>query len=427
MLDTDPRPLTWGLIFLLSLLGGIVSVVLLGTDLDLSSTNFTSQEADIHEWAGEVLTAKAGVGKKINGQFDLQLDQSGRGLIPLSASTLEASSYRFLVIDAEGLRHLKGAALIWQTTDPVSPVFKQPRPSLSPIRQASVPVNGWLGAWLDLSVQPHWTGSITNLGLALVGKPGTMVRIEMVSLLPDSLTSQFSWLLASWASHAPWSQRSINFFKGEVEHPPFETVTLFRGGDNQVSQALRVPIILLFLGGSLATYLSLVLLLRSRFGFGLSFDWQVPGALFLIAWLALDVPWQWQLWNQLGDTRLAFAGKSADEKALATEDAVIYHLIKQIEPLLGDPPARVFIASPQEYLGLRAAYRLYPHNPYWARNRRHELPLATELDSGDFVLALQSKELRFVADTGQLHWLENQQLAVERLYGNPLGQLYRVR
>ena len=423
MLDTVLRPLSWGLIFLFSLLGGIGTVVLLGTGLDLRSTSFTIQEAEVHEWAGEMLTAKAGVGKKNNGQFEIQLDQSGRGLIPLSASTLEASGYRFLVIDADGLRYLKGAALIWQTSDPVSPVFKQPRPSLSPIRQASVPVNGWLGAWLDLSVQPHWTGTITNLGLGLVGEPGTTVRVERVSLIPDSLTSQFSWLLASWASHAPWSQRSINFYKGEVGHPPFETVTLYHSGDNQVSQALRVPIILLFIGGSLATYLSLILLLRSR----ISLDWRVLGALFLIAWLALDAPWQWQLWNQLGDTRLAFAGKSADEKALAAEDAVIYRLIKQIEPLLGDPPARVFIASPQEYLGLRAAYRLYPHNPYWARNSRHELPLATELDSGDFVLALQSKELRYETSSSQLHWPKAQQVPVERLYGNPLAQLYRVR
>ena len=414
-------------IFLLSLLGGIGSVVLFGTGLVLRSTSFTSQEADIHEWAGEVLTAKAGVGKKINGQFELQLDQSGRGFIPLSASTLEASSYRFLVIDANGIRHLKGAALIWQTTDPVSPVFKQPKPNLSPIRQAGVPVNGWLGAWLDLSVQPHWTGTITNLGLALVGEPGTTVRIEMVSLLPDSLSSQFSWLLASWANHAPWSQRSINFYMGEAEHPPFETVTVPLENEKQVSLALRVPIILLFLAGSLATYLSLVLLLRSRFSLGFSLDWRVLGALFLIAWLALDAPWQWQLWNQLGDTRLAFAGKSAEEKALAAEDAVINQLIKQIEPLLGDPPARVFIASPQEYLGLRAAYRLYPHNPYWARNRRHELPLASELDSGDFVLALQSKELRYETSSSQLHWPEAQQVPAERLVVNPLGQLYRVR
>ncbi len=427
MPDTVPRPLSWGLIFLLSLLGGISSFVLLGTDLDLRGTSSTIQEANTHEWAGEMLTAKAGVGKKNNGQFELQLDQSGRGVIPLSASTLEAISYRFLVIDAEGLRHLKGAALIWQTIEPFSPVFNQPRPRLSPIRQAGVLVNGWLEAWLDLSVQPHWTGTITNLGLALVGEPKATMRFEMVSLLPDSLASQFSWLLASWASHAPWSQRSINFYKGEVGHPPFETVTLYRGGDNQVSQALRIPIILLFLGGSLATYLSLGLLLRSRFSLRFKFDWRVPGALFLVAWLALDVPWQWQLWNQLGDTQLAFAGKSADEKALVDEDAVIYRLIKQLEPLLGDPPARVFIASPQEYLGLRAAYRLYPHNPYWARYRRHELPLAEELGSGDFVLALQSKELRFADETGQLHWPEAQQVPVERLYGNPLGQLYRVR
>lgn len=414
---------TWGLLFVISLLAGISSVVLFGTNLYPGIPNSTSQNLVPLEWGAEVLPAKTGVGSTNEGSLHLQLDASGRGFIPLPDSNVEAGAYRFLAIDADGLRHLKGAALIWQTTEPLSPVFQLSRPSLSALRQAGVPVNGWLGAWLDLSVQPHWTGIITNLGLVLAGEPGTMVRIEMVSLLPDSLANQFAWLLASWASHAPWSQRSINFYKGEVEHPPFETVILDRGDENQVSQALRVPIMLAFLGGSLATYLSLVVLLRSRF----SFDWGVVGTLFLIAWLALDAPWQWQLWNQLEDTRLAFAGKSAHEKALVAEDAIIYRLIEQIRPLLGDPPARVFIASPQEYLGLRAAYRLYPHNPYWARNRRHELPLATELDSGDFVLALQSKELHFVAETSQLHWPENQLVAVERLYRNPLGQLYRVQ
>jgi hypothetical protein len=405
------------------LLGGISSSFLFGTRLYPGIPNSAIQDAVTLEWAGEVLEAKAGVGSTSEGYLYLQLDASGRGFIPLPVSNVEAATYRFLVIDTDGGRHLKGTALIWQTTEAISPVFKQPKPSLSPMRQAGLPLNGWMGAWLDLSAQPHWTGTVANLGLALAGEPGKMVRIDKVSLLPDSLGSQFTWLLASWASHAPWSQRSINFYKGEAGHPPFETVTVYRGGENQVSQALRVPIVLAFIAGSLATYVSLVRMWRSR----VAFDWRVAGALFLIAWLALDVPWQWQLWNQLGDTRAAFAGKSAHEKALVAEDAAIYRLIEQIEPLLGGPPARVFIASPQEYLGLRAAYRLYPHNPYWARNRRHELPLAAELGSGDFVLALQSKELRFVAESGQLHWSEAQQVPVERMYGNSLGQLYRVR
>jgi len=291
------------------------------------------------------------------------------------------------------------------------------------MRQAGLPVQGWLSAWLDLSAHSEWTGNVANLGLMLVGEPGSTLRVAKVALLPDSLGNQFAWLLASWASQAPWSQRSINSYMGEAQHPPFATFSVPLSGGKEVPLALRVPIVLAFLGGGLGTYLSLLWLWRSR----LSYDWRQAGALFFIAWLALDAPWQWQLWNQLGDTREAFAGKSGHEKALSAEDGVIYRLIKQIEPLLGEPPARVFIASPQEYVGLRAAYRLYPHNPYWARNRRHELPLATELGRGDFILALQSKELVFAADSGQLSWPENQQVAVERLYGNPLGQLYRVR
>ncbi len=245
------RPLSWGLLFVLSLLGGIISSFLFGTSLYPGIPNSAIQDAVTLEWAGEVLEAKAGVGSTNEGYLYLQLDASGRGFIPLPVANVEAATYRFLVIDTDWGRHLKGTALIWQTTEAISPVFKQPKPSLSPMRQAGLPLNGWMGAWLDLSAQPHWTGTVANLGLALAGEPGTMVRIEKVSLLPDSLGSQVAWLLASWASHAPWSQRSLNFYKGEAGHPPFETVTVYRGGENQVSQAFRVVIVLAFTSASL--------------------------------------------------------------------------------------------------------------------------------------------------------------------------------
>ncbi|CRI64476.1 hypothetical protein THIOKS11950018 [Thiocapsa sp. KS1] len=101
-------------------------------------------------------------------------------------------------------------------------------------------------------------------------------------------------------------------------------------------------------------------------------------------------------------------------------------MTRGIDPLLGPPSARVFIATSQEYLGLRAAYRLYPHNPYWARGRENELPSASQLKPGDFVLTLRSTVVKYEPESGELQWPDDQRISAEPLYADPTGQLYRV-
>ena len=47
---------------------------------------------------------------------------------------------------------------------------------------------------------------------------------------------------------------------------------------------------------------------------------------------------------------------------------------------------RIFVASSSDFLGMRAAYQLYPRNVYWERHA--ELPSPDRLRGGDYVLLM---------------------------------------
>lgn len=404
-----PRLASWWATFALSLTGGILLAGWLMLNLDTSrpiSPQLMRAPAPL-EWSGAALEAKIGSGILVDGQLEMQLDGAGRGLVLLPVPDLPFGSYRFMTVRMGGQERLRGAALIWHAALAHESARLQSGADPGPARQAGLPMGGWSAIWLDLDRLDDWSGQIAKWGLLLQGEPGARVTIERLELVPDSARGRLAWLIASWAVFEPWTQRSINSFRGTGLDPPI---------------GHRMPIVVVFLAGSLLTYFALLALRRFR----PPLDWRLVASLVLIAWISLDAPWQWKLWRQLGETQATFAGKSQEEKALNGLDAPIYESIRAIYPLLGEPPARVFIATPNEYIGLRAAYRLYPHNPYWRRHARYELPTAELLQSGDFILMLQSEGVRRERDGGALRWGDDQRIRVERLYADPLGELYRV-
>lgn len=359
------------------------------------------------EWQAADLSHATGSGSSIPGAHRLVLDTQGRALLPLPLADLSADAYRFLTIEVESERSLTHAVLLWSVRSRHDPLFIQQSPPIGPLKQASLPIYGWSGIWLDLSSLPEWSGDLARVGIALQGPPGAEVSIRQVRLAPDTMANRLAWFFAGWARYDPLAHWSINVFKGNGIDPPIK---------------FRMPFVVTFLAVGLFLY---GLLLASR-RFRSAFDWRVAGGLLLIAWFAMDAPWQWQLWRQAMDAEKAFGGKSQDDKALSGPDASIYQLTRGIDPLLGPPSARVFIATSQEYLGLRAAYRLYPHNPYWARGRVNELPSASQLKPGDFVLTLRSTVVKYEPESGELQWPDDQRISAERLYADPTGQLYRV-
>jgi hypothetical protein len=89
-------------------------------------------------------------------------------------------------------------------------------------------------------------------------------------------------------------------------------------------------------------------------------------ALFLLGWLLLDLRWQWELNQRLGQTVARFAGKEMTERRLADLDGDFYRFLLEVRRRLPEKPVRLFIVSndPSGFLAGRARYHLSPHNGY---------------------------------------------------------------
>jgi hypothetical protein len=247
-----------------------------------------------------------------------------------------------------------------------------------------------------------------SAGLILVGYQGMFTNIAPIKNA-DQLLVNWSYgfhnIVSNWFFFQPWTQASINVSIGPAAWDTY-----------------RALVVVAFLAGSLFTYMAFLAINRFRG----PINWRFVCSLVLVGWLALDASWQYQVSQQVVQTRMAFAGETEEEKALAGPDSEVYQLIQAVLPHLGDQSARVFIAATDEYLGLRAAYRLYPHNPFWRRHFGNELPSAAALKPGDFILTLRSHKVVFDPDTGQLAWPLGQQILAAQMLVNPLGSLYQV-
>ncbi|KAA6186093.1 hypothetical protein F2Q65_06965 [Thiohalocapsa marina] len=368
-----------------------------------SSTNASPAHLS---WTGSTMGVPRGVSAPSGSAIEIRLDASGKAIVRMPSAGFVASDYGFLQLRVSDFRKLKGAALIWQTATPKSPLFREGKQPRSPLRQASLPLDSWADVTLNLGAFAAWRDTVTLLGLALQGAPNQRVVIEELRLMPATPAVAAQSLLARWGERTPWTQSSINAYPGRLPGALL---------------AFRVPVVVLFLAMALGCYLLIWSVLRHR----IQFDWRVAGGIFLLGWVALDAPWQWSLWRQLAETRADFAGQSNHQKSLNAPDGPVYRLIDRIRPQIGDPPARVFVATSSEYLGLRAAYHLYPHNPYWARSRK-EMPAADAVRAGDFVLLLQSQQVRFDATAGELLWGRRQRVEAKPVHIDALGQLYQV-
>jgi hypothetical protein len=402
----NSRSIPSWLLFGLAVMAGLlvlVAIEMAAGNLNAGNGNHNGQAL---EWDPHRLKILQGTAVVARGELKLNMDTDGQARIGLPVADFPADGNPLLVIHADGLSPLPGKTLLWRKRAPRSLVFRNNGSPLESVHGASLPRESWSGHVTDLRSNGNWEVNITQLEIALRGKPGETVTIRSIGLKPATIVNRAAALLAAWTQRDSWAQWSINVHKGEV---PGSTIRY------------RVPSVVVFLATALAIYGLLLLLLRLR----TRFDWRVAGAILFLGWVGLDAPWQWSLWQQLGETRARYDGKNAHQKALSAGDAAVYELTQQILPLIGKSPKRVFIATPYEYLGLRAAYHLYPHNPFWARNRP-ELPPADFLGPGDFVLVLKTQQVAFTAKKGVLAWPEKQQVRARKVFSDELGQLFRV-
>jgi len=207
-----------------------------------------------------------------------------------------------------------------------------------------------------------------------------ILALGMYLIFPAIGTDGLGAIYSEWTRFTPWSQSSINVYRG-----------------NSTAQAILypAPVLACLLALSLLAYLLLILVSRMFSKNGrLEFNWRVVATLSVVCWMGLDLLWQTRLLQQLHTTHKEFSGKDPAEKLAAAVDGELYKFIQRVNQTADDPGARFFLATSDDYLGVRGSYNLYPRNTYWNR-RGEELPEIRYLHNGDYVVLVRPTKIRF--------------------------------
>jgi len=306
---------------------------------------------------------------------------------------VRAKLFRRLSWQVEGLEPGNELRLIWVTL--AEPHTRRER-LLPAVNEGTV----------DLGAEPHWQGRIAAVGLTMRSAFSSPVTIRQLELQPARLTvgELWRWAVSEWRAFEDWSQRSINYASGaplDALFPPVLIVALWLGFSGALYAFFSPP--------------------RGQPGMLMPY-----AALFLLGWLLLDLRWQWELNQRLGQTAARFAGKEMTERRLADLDGDFYRFLLEVRRRLPEKPVRLFIVSndPSGFLAGRARYHLSPHNGYMGFTHP---PSPDRTHEGHYVLILSPLSgVRYSRQEQALEW-ENGRLLVEMRYSAPMGALFRVR
>jgi hypothetical protein len=266
----------------------------------------------------------------------------------------------------------------------------------------------WSGTHIapfELGPDDGWTGTIT--GVALVAR-GTLPRplvLESFSVPSVSVASVIDDIFHQWTAFIPIVAASVTLpFDDERSHYATLLATVAAGG--------------LFAA-------TLYWLLTRR---ALPRDPRVYWAIVVAGWLILDTRFQVNLWRQLTRTAATFAGKTGEEKRLASDDRELYTLMKEVSTALPAPPVRVHFIADDQALRTRGSYFLYPQNVYYSEARRARKPVPEELRSGDYVLLFLTSDLGYDSAAQALVWRDGRRRPADQILSRPPGLvLVRVR
>jgi hypothetical protein len=295
-----------------------------------------------------------------------------------------ADDYPFLRYAIDGLRAGQRLNLIWRTARKPEEPFRTP-----------LSHNRGRVSTFKLSNDPNWYGTITEIGVHIAGDlSDEPIRVQMLSLEPSSWGRWLAALWSEWSSFKGWSQRSINYVKGDPR--PFGTEILS-------------PVVAMAAWAGIAL---LILYIWDRLQ-GLYRPVGYALAVFVPV-IALDLLWQRELSTQLGETRRLFADGTMHEKRMADYDSDLYSYATRLKSgSLHVEPARIFLLHDSDGLNhdrLKAQYHLLPHNVY--NYGRYPVPAATR--PGDYILSLGAiPDLSYDAARGRLNWGGNLNLPVE--------------
>jgi len=266
----------------------------------------------------------------------------------------------------------------------------------------------WTGthiAPLELGPDDGWTGSITGIALAARGAVPRPLVLESFSVPSVSVAAVIGDIAVQWTTFIPIVAASVTLpFDDERSHYATLLATVVAGG--------------LFAA-------ALYWLVTRR---ALPRDPRIYGAIVAAGWLILDMRFQVNLWRQLTRTAATFAGKTGEEKRLASDDRELYMLMKEVGAALPALPARVHFIADDQALRTRGSYFLYPQNVYHSDGKLPRKPMPEELRSGDYVLLFLTSDLAYDSASQALVWRDGRRRPAEQVLTRPPGLvLVRVR
>ncbi len=338
------------------------------------------------KWQGEALTLKKGRGSNIQGGFIVDgLVEPGIALATLSPPVFQAENYPVVHWHVSSTKPNTKVEFLWRTSENPNRIFA---------RELE-----WAGSSvepLDMSGDANWRGQVMELMLMVHAPLNAPLVIEAVKA-----EAPLGIVWREWFGAEPWLGTSINFV-----------------GGNESRQWLGpLPFIAIALALAMLGYW--LLAWRKTLVFDLGAVW----VLVFIAWFALDMRWQIDLWHKLSLTQQRYAGKSWKEKHLAAEDGSLFGLMQQIKAMLPPTASRVFVVADDEYMRYRSAYHLYPFNVFATDNLLPE----GYFKSGDFIIILGKDEVGFDTSHNLLTWGQKQQLKADLLLFAANNVLLKVR
>jgi len=237
---------------------------------------------------------------------------------------------------------------------------------------------------VDLSGQPGWKGTIVGVGLGVRGALDAPLPIEAFEVRSNAWTTTLAEVLRDWGE-SPYGERrtAIAQLSFEERHvAPFVAV---------VAAALALALAwLAFRGRRRGTPVA---------------SWAFA-ALFLAAWLAVDLRWQTLMWREHAAAWAAFAGKPLDGKLASMDDAAIFEVARKVRDAPRPRNARILVVADSSHLRQRVAWFLYPENVYAPSDLQlrggHLAP--GQLRAGDQVLLLLTRAIAWDRDRQLLVW-----------------------
>jgi len=304
--------------FVLALLAGWTILVLVAARVDVSAPFAAAEQ---RAFRGNDFTAVFGAASVVDDRLDVSAPGEGfTSLQSLHPSGIDAEQFPTLRYRFADFPRTLELSLVIRTADAPDDIA------------IALPWPGDRVQTFDLSRVPEWRGRIVEIGFAEF--PTAQVVPPAQGFKPFAIVEAGLWsrswrgdlaaLATDWFGAWPWTQRSVHAL----------------GRDTDTPGAPMSLVLAVALAGIFAIVCAVLAFGRRARALA------TFGAIALaVAWLALDVVWQFGLWGRLETTRAVYAKLSWPEREHTVADTDLVALADRLRVMLRNEPqtARVLV------------------------------------------------------------------------------------